>query len=102
MTMCIASNMQVERRSGRLMPPNIVVRQACDRDGRLLGYFTSKHDETPAGLIAAAKRASDEMFLAFCEVSNIESAILATDSAGAVRWTISPNFRVIGEVNRVG
>ena len=79
------------------IPPNTVIRQARDRDGRLLGHFASKHDGTPAGIVAAAKHVSDEMFLTLNDVSNINSAILATDETGAARWTISPNFRHIEE-----
>jgi hypothetical protein len=52
-------------------------------------------------MVAAARRVSDEMFLAFDEVSNINSAILATDGSGGPRWTISPNFRVIEEIGPV-
>ena len=91
----------IAERTGRNIPPNTVVRQACDRCGRVLGHFASAHDGTPEGMVAAARRVSDEMFLAFDEVSNINSAILATDETGAPRWTISPNFRVIEEIGPV-
>lgn len=81
--------------------PNTVVRQACDRYGQVLGYFTTRYDGSPETMIAAAKRVTEAMFLAFDEVSNISSAILATDAAGQTRWTISPNFRVITEIDPV-
>lgn len=101
MTTCAIGNTGIAKRTGRNIPPNTVVRQACDRCGRVLGHFASAHDGTPEGMVAAAKRVSDEMFLAFDEVSNINSAILATDERGEPRWTISPNFRVIEEVGPV-
>ncbi len=98
MTKNTISRLGIAGRTGRSIHPNTVVRQACDRRGRVLGHFGSAHDGTPEGMVAAAKRVSDEMFLASGEVSNINSAILATDQTGAPRWTISPNFRVIEEV----
>ena len=101
MTKNTISRLGIGKRTGRNIPPNTVVRQACDRCGRVLGHFASAHDGTPESMVAAAKRVSDEMFLAFDEVSNINSAILATDGSGAPRWTISPNFRVIEEIGPV-
>lgn len=80
---------------------NAVIRQARDRAGLVLGHIAAKHDGTPAGMIAAARHVSDEMFIAFDDASNINSTILATDETGAVRWTISPNFRFIEEVGPV-
>ncbi|HOX40536.1 MAG TPA: hypothetical protein PL033_21370 [Candidatus Brocadiia bacterium] len=39
--------------------------------------------------------------LIFDHVSNIDSPIIATDADGIVRWSVSPNFRLIEEVGPV-
>ena len=101
MTTRTISKLNIAERTGRSLPPNTVVRQARDRSDRVLGHITARHDGTTEGMVAAAKRASDRMFLAFDEVSNINSEIVATDEIGAPRWTISPNFRVIEEIGPV-
>ena len=76
-----------------------VIRQARDRAGHVLGYVTAGHDGTPAGIIAAAQAVTERMFLAFDDVSNINSPIIATDADGIARWIISPNFRFITEID---
>ena len=76
-----------------------VIRQARDRAGQVLGYLTARHDGTTAGIIAAAQAVTERMFLAFDDVSNINSPIIVTDAAGAARWIISPNFRFITEID---
>jgi hypothetical protein len=77
------------------------VRQARDRDGRVLGHFACRHDGTLKGIAAAAQRASDGMFRIFDQASNIESPIIAADADGVVRWSVSPNFRHIEEIGPV-
>jgi hypothetical protein len=78
--------------------PNIVIREACDRDGVVLGHLVASHDGTPDGLVAAARRASQRMFDAFADACNVNSRIIATDAAGRPRWSVSPNFAVIEEL----
>ncbi len=78
---------------------SVVIRQARDRAGQVLGYVTARHDGTPAGIIAVAQAVTERMFLAFDDVSNINSPIIATDADGTVRWIISPNFRFITEID---
>jgi len=77
---------------------NIVVREVRDRDGNRLGTVVEPHDGTPAGILAAARRASGQMFINYASASNIQSRIGATDVDGAPRWSISPNFRHLAEV----
>jgi hypothetical protein len=68
-----------------------------DRDGNPLGTIIDRHDGTPAGIIAAARIASEQMFLDYPQASNIQSFIGATDADGVLRWSISPNFRHLAE-----
>ncbi|MCL4197697.1 MAG: hypothetical protein KJZ69_09415 [Phycisphaerales bacterium] len=78
--------------------PNVVIREACDRDGIVLGHLVANHDGTPEGIVAAARRATQHMFDAFADVSNVSSRIIATDASGRPRWGVSPNFQIIEEL----
>ncbi len=78
--------------------PNIVIREACDRDGVVLGHLVASHDGTPDGLVAAARRATQRMFAAFADACNVNSRIIATDGSGRPRWSLSPNFALIEEL----
>ena len=77
---------------------NIVLREVRDRDGNRLGTVVEPHDGTPAGILAAAQRASRQMLIDYASASNIQSRIGATDVGGALTWSISPNFRHLAEV----
>lgn len=88
---------RITRRRGATAP-NVVIRKACDRDGIVLGHLVASHDGTPEGIVAAARRATQRMFDAFADVSNVSSRIIATDASGRPRWTVSPNFAVIEEL----
>ncbi len=85
------------RRNGAAAP-NVVIREACDRDGVVLGHLVASHDGTPEGIVAAARRATARMFDAFADASNVNSRIIATDAGGRLRWRVSPNFAVIEEL----
>jgi len=85
------------RRSGT-GAPNVVIREACDRDGVVLGHLVASHDGTPEGIVAAARRATARMFDAFADACNVNSRIIATDATGRPRWSVSPNFAVIEEL----
>ena len=61
---------------------NVAVRDVCDRDGRKLGRLIEPHDGTESGVIAAAQRVSDRMFVEYSDASNIESRLCATDASG--------------------
>ncbi|MCL4743754.1 MAG: hypothetical protein KJZ54_16275 [Phycisphaerales bacterium] len=78
--------------------PNVVIREACDRDGIVLGHLVASHDGTPEGIVAAARRATARMFDAFADACNVNSRIIATDASGRPRWSVSPNFAVIEEL----
>ncbi len=78
--------------------PNVVIREACDRDGVVLGHLVASHDGTAEGIVAAARRATARMFDAFADASNVNSRIIATDATGRPRWSVSPNFAVIEEL----
>jgi hypothetical protein len=57
---------------------NVVVRDARDRDGFKLGTVIEPHDGTEAGVIAAARVATDRMYAEYSTASNIGSRICAT------------------------
>jgi len=76
----------------------LVVRDVRDRNGNKLGLIVEPHDTTEDGIIAAAKRATDQMYAQYPEASNIESRIGATDATGRPRWSISPNFQHMAEI----
>ncbi len=78
--------------------PNVVIREACDRDGVVWGHLVASHDGTPEGIVAAARRATQRMFDSFADASNVNSRIIATDVTGRPRWSVSPNFQVIEEL----
>jgi len=78
--------------------PNVVIREACDRDGIVLGHLVASHDGTPEGIVAAARRATVRMFDAFVDASNVSSRIIATDATGRPRWSVSPNFQIVEEL----
>ncbi|MCL4196214.1 MAG: hypothetical protein KJZ69_01865 [Phycisphaerales bacterium] len=88
---------RITRRRGATAP-NIVIREACDRDGIVLGHLVASHDGTPEGIVAAARRATARMFDAFVDACNVNSRIIATDASGRPRWGVSPNLAVIEEL----
>ena len=77
---------------------NVVVRDVRDRDGHKLGRLIEPHDGTESGVIAAAQRISDRMFVEYSDASNIESRLCATDASGKPKWAVSPNLLHIAEV----
>ena len=77
---------------------NVVIRDVRDRDGRKLGRLIEPYDGTESGVIAAAQRISDRMFVEYSDASNIESRLCATDASGKPKWAVSPNFLHIAEV----
>ncbi len=96
------STIHIERKRAasrnRAAAPNVVIREACDRDGIVLGHLVASHDGTPEGIVAAARRATARMFDAFADACNVNSRIIATDASGRPRWSVSPNFAVIEEL----
>ena len=77
---------------------NVLVRDVRDRDGCKLGRILEQHDGTEAGMIEAARRVSDRMFVEYSDASNIESRMCATDARGKPKWAISPNFNHLAEI----
>jgi hypothetical protein len=77
---------------------NTVVRDVRDSDGNKMGTVIETYDGTEAGVIAAAKRATERMYAEYPGACNIESRIGATDENGRPKWTISPNFRHLAEI----
>ena len=90
--------LQMKRRLHVVKFRNVVVRDVRDRDGCKRGRVIEPHDGTEAGVIAAARIATDRMFAEYSTASNIESRICATDSDGKLRWAVSPNFLHLAEV----
>jgi len=82
----------------KTLPCNLVVRDVRDRDGNKIGTVVEPHDGTEAGVITAARRASDQMYAEYPEASNIQSRIVATDGTGKPMWSVSPNFQHIAEI----
>jgi hypothetical protein len=58
---------------------NVVVRDVRDRDGVKLGRVIEPHEGTEAGIIVAAQKASERMWVEYSDASNVESRICATD-----------------------
>jgi hypothetical protein len=77
---------------------NVVIRDVRDRDGYKLGKLIEPHDGTEAGVIAAARVATDRMYAEYSTASNIVSRICATDANGKLKWVVSPNFLHLAEV----
>jgi hypothetical protein len=77
---------------------NIVVRDVRDRNGDRIGKIVEPHDGTEAGVIDAARRATERMYTEYPEASNIQSRIGATDGTGSPMWSISPNFLHIAQI----
>lgn len=77
---------------------NVVVRDIRDRNGDRIGTIIERHDGSEAGVIAAAKRATERMYAEYSLASNIQSRIGATDSTGKPKWSISPNFQHLAEL----
>ncbi|GEM_PF-2383121 len=92
----IERNRTIRRNGGGA--PNIIIREACDRDGVVLGHLVTSHDGTPEGIVAATRRATQRMLDAFADACNVNSRIIATDAAGKPRWSVSPNFAVLEEL----
>jgi hypothetical protein len=77
---------------------NIVVRDVRDHAGKKIGTVIEHHDGTEAGVISAARRATDRMYTEYPEASNIQSRIGATDGSGNPMWSVSPNFQHIAQI----
>jgi hypothetical protein len=77
---------------------NVVVRDVRDRNGNKIGTVIEHHDGTEAGVITAARRATERMYAEYPEASNIQSRIGATDAAGRLIWSVSPNFQHIAQL----
>ncbi|SRR5579884_3267600 len=78
---------------------NVVIRQVCDREGNVIGVIGETHDGTPEGIIHGASKATEQMFAQYDCASNIQSRMIASDSNGLPRWSISPNFQHLAEIN---
>ena len=79
-------------------PQNVVVRDVRDADGNGIGIVAEPHDGTESGIVAAAQRATDRMFIDYADASNIQSRMIATDESGKAVWCISPNFRRMAQI----
>lgn len=77
---------------------NVVVRDVRDHNGNKIGTIIEHHDGTEAGIITAARRATDRMYAEYPEASNIQSRIGATDGTGRPMWSVSPNFQHIAQI----
>lgn len=72
------------------VPPNTVVQEARDVEGRLLGYLTASHDGSPGDVRRAADDLRDEAILRWPDWSNVNSRTGFTDQDGDP-FVISPN-----------
>jgi N12 class adenine-specific DNA methylase/predicted RNA methylase len=78
--------------------PNTVFRELRDSNSRLLGFVTEPYDGTKKGAIEAAKRITDRAD-ELGDWSNVNSRIGATDENSAPKFTVSPNFKNVSDVN---
>ncbi len=77
---------------------NVVVRDVRDHNGNKIGTVIEHHDGTEAGVITAARRATERMYAEYPEASNIQSRIGATGATGRPIWSVSPNFKHIAQI----
>jgi hypothetical protein len=94
---CVATKVP-RRKTATVSCSNLVVREVCDRNGSRLGLVIEPHNGTPDGVIAAARTATQRMSTDFPDASNIQSRMGATDAHGAPKWSISPNFQHLAEI----
>jgi|GEM_PF-2906138 len=80
-------------------PPNTVFRIVRDSEGELLDILAYKYDGSKESAIKAAEKVTHQMYAFYPDASNIESIIGASDADGYPKYTISPNFRHIADVN---
>lgn len=78
--------------------PNVVFREVRDNDGNVLGWVQKPYDGSKAGARKAAEEISDEMFNRYEDASNIQSRIGATDGEAKPKYTVSPNFKNVNDV----
>jgi hypothetical protein len=77
---------------------SVVVRDVRDRGGMKLGRVVEPHNGTEAGIVAAAQKASERMWIEYSDASNVENRICATDASGKPKWAVSPNLLHLAEV----
>jgi len=88
------------RKSKVWQKPNIVFRDVCDFDGNHFAIEMMKYDGTPENAVMIAEKLTQQISYKYgTEWSNIQSRIGATDEHGKPKYTISPNFRHIAEVD---
>lgn len=78
---------------------SVVFRQAMDDQSNFLGYVYEKYDGTKEDARRVAAKITEKMYNIFPDVSNMASRIGATDENGNPKFTISPNFKHVRDVN---
>lgn len=79
--------------------PNTVFRVARTNDGNMIGVILKKFDDTIEDAIKVAQEISTDMFNKYPYASNIQSFIGIVDQKGKFKRTISPNFKIVTDVN---
>jgi len=88
-----------KRESLRVKPTrrNVVIIEARDYKGQILGYPFTVHDGTMEGMVKSAMWLSSTVDYQYGEVSHINSRIFGIDGEGK-RFTISPNGCHVAEL----
>ena len=79
--------------------PNTVFRVARTNDGNMIGIILGKFDGTIEDAIKVAQEISTDMFNKYPDASNIQSLIGIVDQKGKFKYTISPNLKIVSDVN---
>jgi len=83
----------------KIFIPNTVFRIAITNDGNMIGVVLKKFDGTIEHAIMVAQEISIDMFNNYPDASNIQSFIGIVDREGKFKKTISPNFKIVTDIN---
>jgi hypothetical protein len=79
--------------------PNTVFRVVRTNDGNMIGVILRRFDGTIEDAIKVAQEISTDMFNKYPDASNIQSFIGIVDQKGKFTRTISPNLRIVSDIN---
>ena len=82
-----------------ILLPNTIFRVVRTNDGEMLGIILKNFDGTIEDAIKIAQEISTDMFNTYPDASNIQSLIGIVDRNGKFKQTISPNLKIVTDVN---
>jgi len=82
-----------------ILLPDIVFRVVRTNDGEIIGIILKNFDDTLEDAIKVAQEISADMFNNYPDASNIQSLIGIVDRNGKFKQTISPNLKIVTDVN---